>query len=234
MSNQAPQEFEGRGWKYRLFRSIFSESGNIMWDATTQLKLPFTYTEDEYKAFGAPDLRIGGFGPLFSGIVLLAIACMGLVLLWNRWLFVSAAGLSLLILVTALANEASWWARYVPHIWLIPLIVLASTWMVKQKLHQAAGSLLAIAMLVNIGLISASYIDYNVKTSAEIDHALRSMAQQDGQVLVFVGPFVPWEIKLQRYAINYQLAAAQDELPCPQAVQHIFYSPPDCQPAGTQ
>lgn len=56
----------------KLFTSIFSKSENVQTPRMTEFKLPFTISKSELHAFGIPDVRIGGFGPLFGGAVILA------------------------------------------------------------------------------------------------------------------------------------------------------------------
>ncbi len=89
------------------------------------VKPPFTIDRRELAALPEADLRLGGFGPLFSGVLLVGL----MVMLARRTLGlplpeVLPAGAALL-LATAFCNPALWWARYVPQLWLLPSGLLA-------------------------------------------------------------------------------------------------------------
>ena len=80
----------------------------------------------EFAAAGAIDARIGGFGPWFSGILLLSLGLIIAALrkLWrkNRFLFCLFSGNLLLIFTLLLSLSESWWPRYSPFFYLIPLL----------------------------------------------------------------------------------------------------------------
>ena len=70
---QFPANFTGRNPAFLLFYSIFAKSDNVRGpDKTAVLKLPFTVSGEELKAFTDTNAKQGGFGPLFGGAVLLA------------------------------------------------------------------------------------------------------------------------------------------------------------------
>jgi hypothetical protein len=90
--------------------------------------VPFTVTKSETEAFAEVDVRIAGYGPLFGGILLLALA-LGLAVVvrqirnrradWDIWLPVSA------VVLTVLVVPEMWWARYFPQLYLLPLLCTA-------------------------------------------------------------------------------------------------------------
>src|SRR5262249_34860435 len=87
-----------------------------------KLKLPFTFSRDELEVFAFPDVRVGGFGPLFSGAIVISIAILGVLCWKNPRRLVRAAHLFVLmslIFISALSLLESWTARYAPQVWML-------------------------------------------------------------------------------------------------------------------
>jgi hypothetical protein len=116
-------------------------------------KVPFTFEGDEWDAFEHPNVRIGGFGPLFSGVFLLAAAA-GLTLLVLRvrnrgspgfggaYLLALAGGFALSVLVL----PDAFLARFSPQLWFVPLFVLVVA--LQASLARALRVLAAIGLVV--------------------------------------------------------------------------------------
>lgn len=127
----------------RLFYSVFSISGGAN-GAEAVLKWPWTIHPREWQA-GHVDNRSGGFGPLFGlGVLLVLVAvlvrmCASFrnrqghsaypnkrILLW----------LALLLFVFGICFPQSWWARYSPFLYAVPLLLalwLSSPDIAKQR-----------------------------------------------------------------------------------------------------
>ena len=110
----------GRG--ERLLTSLLS-TWEVSPGPSVNLKLPCTVSLTEIKHFASPDVRVGGFGPLFGGALLLAIVVSGL-LLWRypgrRCEHNGQIVLMALIGAKTLLFSETWWARFAPQLWLIP------------------------------------------------------------------------------------------------------------------
>ena len=87
-------------------------------------KFPFWFNRRELSVFEdlTPDARAGGFGPLFGGCLLLALASLGMILLGR-----APPPATLFPVVPALLSVSltqTWWARWAPQGWLLPLCLL--------------------------------------------------------------------------------------------------------------
>jgi len=135
--NNPPVGFKNMSAMERLFRSTFSESvqsidnTNIQeYDNPVRLKIPFTINKKSFGdipnayAFCFADMRIGGFGYLWSGILLLSLFYLPFIRFRNKkeknifWLITP------MVLVSAFTNPHCWWARLIPQFWLFPLFIL--------------------------------------------------------------------------------------------------------------
>jgi hypothetical protein len=121
MTGQNPKEFKNKPYLYKFVRSMFSSTSDsrmnnpetppIFW------KIPFSLHFD--MPFSREELRISGFGHLFSGIFLISfILSLYLVLKKKKSRFLFAA-----IYFTTLLNPICWWARFVPQLHLLPCMV---------------------------------------------------------------------------------------------------------------
>ena len=112
----------------KLFLSTFSRSHNRLpaFNAgpTIALKAPFSVSLGELETFYAKtDVRVGGFGPLFSGVVVVAFLTVALVLLRHGPAPLGGVlAIGLVIFSSAMILPEPWWARYVPQLWLLPVL----------------------------------------------------------------------------------------------------------------
>lgn len=118
ITNNSPTVFADASNLEKLFLSFFSQSDNILPDSSREpvLKIPLTVSLNEFRSYGAFDLRIGGFGVLYSAILLIQIVVIIVLLpkLWHRSKSDAASILCFLIpaLLLMVFLGESWWARY--------------------------------------------------------------------------------------------------------------------------
>jgi hypothetical protein len=90
------------------------------------------FSKSDTGVFVYTDVRVGGFGPLFSGICLLTLIIIILITYYCHKNYITVNNyilfLCFLIFLTVIINPESWWARYVPQLWLIPLLILSVDW----------------------------------------------------------------------------------------------------------
>ena len=159
ISNNLPFGFSGKSAPEMFLRSTFSESLNSAENIhnkhiLSEFKIPFTVNIKSYfNIFNGPDLRIGGFGYFWSGILLLTLLFLPFLRFRNSnekylfWLITS------IILLTAFSNPHCWWARLVPQIWLFPLIIVLFGF--KQSDNNKISKVLKLFLLY---FISAAFI----------------------------------------------------------------------------
>ncbi len=120
MTKQNPIEFNKKPYIYKFIRSMFSSAsdsriGNpetppIFW------KIPFTNHFD--MPFISEDVRLSGFGHLYSGIFILTI--LGSIPLFRKKKYTMPV---LIIYLSTLLNPICWWARFVPWLYLSSVFV---------------------------------------------------------------------------------------------------------------
>ena len=118
-------------------------------------KVPFSITRAELPTSAGFDVRTSGFGPLFGGPAPLAAALLALAWRADRSRARPATGLLVVLVASALAIPDPWWARLVPQLWLVPVVVagLALGATVPKRLRIAGGVLLAL-LAANLALVA--------------------------------------------------------------------------------
>lgn len=206
MTSNSPIGFMKMNPLEKIFVSNFSMSNNDFDTEKPILKIPFRVTGQEIKPFvyGA-DIRIGGFGPWFSGI--LVIVGMIVILMYRGRMgnqqYKYLAGLVASIMLTVLINPEAWWARYVPQLWLVPIVIAAVAWSDGKKTVRYLGTGLVGAILINIGIITYPYIVGNYYSTQAFDLELQSIAAQHRPLNIYFGEFTSNYVRFQRWGIEY-------------------------------
>jgi hypothetical protein len=151
----------------------------------------------EIRAAGGPDVRIAGFGPLFSGAILVALGTGIAAAAINKRqrLLLGALIVAAALLGLALIFPQNWWARYVPYLWLVPVCVALAALASNDVRFKAAGLLLVGVLGANAGLVGLSSAYLSAKWSAD---ASRQIAQLSNDNAV--------------YEIQFDLALSRSEL----------------------
>jgi hypothetical protein len=148
----------------RLWMSVTGESTT---DDDARAKVPFTFTSDEWSAFRSPSVRIGGFGPWFSGGLLLAVlGLLGALVVWrasrgravaNAWTLLGVAGICL---VSTVLQPSAFLARFAPQLWFVaPLLAIAVLLAVAARaVHVIAWVALGVLALNAIGVAGATAV----------------------------------------------------------------------------
>lgn len=240
MTTNSPPTFLKMNMLEKLYMATFSASTNRFDLEPPLLKIPFTMEARELAPFvyGA-DIRIGGFGPWFGGMISLSILIWLMMVYWGsrerKYGLLAVAG----ILLSVLVNPEAWWARYVPQFWLVPVVTAIMALFDKKKEIVYLGKVLTIVALINVSLVSGVYFLGNLYCTQALNDELDKMAAQGERVGVWFAEFssnkprfdrrkVDWEeagtdtaqVNLNYLRYNY-LTAVQDREPFP-AVFRVY------------
>jgi hypothetical protein len=202
---ETPHNMMGRSRVLRLAYGVFGKPGTAPYVADdAQLMWPFAVSWQDFSLYYFHDVRIGGFGPLFSGVLLLALA-------------LTAAGcarraipVSLLLLLggaiaaSLLVSTHTWWARYGPHLWWLPIVPVAAalrvgTW---PPLRRAAVTI-ALVLLVDTLLVSAVHMRWEWRSTAALRQQMADL-RQAGPMTVGLAYFdVPVAARLRAAGIAF-------------------------------
>ncbi|OXM82841.1 hypothetical protein [Paenibacillus rigui] len=182
VKNFIPRNLERMNRFEQAGASYFAKTvGNSSEKRPTEFKWPFTFTDRELAVYGEPDVAVSGFGPLFSGILLLSLAVLVLAFRRRSGLTLAALGIIVLLAASAFVNPAAWWARYVPQLWFVPLICVWLALSLKgHRVLNAAGWTLALVIMVNTLLVGGTYTQKQLALTQELKAQLAEL-QAAGQ-----------------------------------------------------
>lgn len=160
ITTMQPKSFKNKNIIEKFTISLFSKTENVTYESKgPKLKLPFRVYSSEFDELMLPDVRIGGFGPLFTLSLLVSILILipSIVILIKKEkenLKYLILPLIAMVLSMILLGEA-WWARYVPQFYLFPLgaILLAvyvSKYINKKNILKGASLAIIAILLVNL------------------------------------------------------------------------------------
>lgn len=200
MNTNAPAGFDDMPAAKQLFVSLFSKSAANPGDAAV-LKIPFTVSSDELYASGAPDVRVSGFGVLFSGILVLSIILAILTLFFRKNKNSAALPAIIAFIIMAFIVPESWWARYSPYIYYIPCLLLLRFAIIDKT--SIISCLMSLLMLSN-GAISflCVYNTFSQKTDT-IKGILTSIKDSGNTVMLNINDFPSHAIWFDEYGIDY-------------------------------
>jgi hypothetical protein len=142
--------------------------------ASAMLKIPFTINKKELLNANNSELMNAGFGPFFSGALLISLL-LGFITFKRvsgrifRIAIVSTGFLLLSIFIV----PVSWWARFVPQTWLVPCMILILSEFVLSK-NRVIKILMYISLSINV-LWAVSGIAINVFVSAHINYQIAQL-----------------------------------------------------------
>ena len=161
----------------KFIYSLFSKT-YTWYDKKPELKIPFSVHESEFESMYYADTRVGGFGTLYSGILLLSIPVL-VILVIKSFIKKKKEGILLLLLLLCIilpipVLPVAWQLRYYPQFYLLPIIAvffLVNNTTNKNILKKIYSSILILALLANICLYMPS-IYKKYKESIKINRQL--------------------------------------------------------------
>lgn len=165
---EIPKSLQNENSLTIFLTSIFAKGENVSPSYSKEnnqpnLKIPLTITQEELDNYAIPDIRMSGFGPLFSAVFILAMIGTSLIIIeyikkkyWNKLIPYS---LTLgLISALILLLDGSYWARYIPYFYMVPVFVLIHYFQKDFKINKLA-NVFALVIAIILVLNSLLVID---------------------------------------------------------------------------
>lgn len=222
-----PDSHSGLPRPVQFGRSLFERTAILR---GADIKVPLTWVSGEWETFRNihwPGHGSGGFGPLFSGVSVFAVlallaACRGVPPLTGGSVF--QAGL-FMVLVGICFVLPSWWARWVPFVWVMPLFFLLPPLFWRARSSKPSLLLLAgrhhllpsicAAVALGLGIANSTALlvvatDESLHVTHEIEDSLDAVSGQT--VVLDPGRNLLTKRWLIERGIDYQLSDEKGEL----------------------
>ncbi len=222
--NNIPLNIKDENKLTLLFYGVFSRSQTAESGDPTDpsnianLKIPYTFSPDEVTDGAALyNNRVGGAGPLFSGIVLTALAFIIFVSkkasnAKERYAGYAALFASLVILTLALLAPTPNLLRYVNQLQLLPFAMLIPIYAVYRKKYvKIATAIILMLLTINIGMYATSVTMRNIRETEMVNDEFTTMRNSGKQYGVKAQQFYSSYIRLKEQNVNFKIA---DSLKC--------------------
>jgi hypothetical protein len=181
---ETPKNIMGRNRLVRFGYAIFGRPGNQPYQKGRDASLmwPFTAGLGDLYAYKYHETRVAGFGPFFSGCLLLS-ASLGVWLLIPRsslrWALLLPLGA---IIASLLISVHLWWPRYGPQLWLLPIVPLVAAFGADRSKFQVGVSwALLVLLLCNAGIVAAVRLRWETTASLTLRRQLQELRESGNE-----------------------------------------------------
>ncbi len=207
---ETPKNMMGRSRLVRFGYSIFGRPGNQPYPRATNapavLMWPFTARPADLHAYCYHEPRVAGFGPFFSGALLLSLGLAGWLLGQSgaaRWIMLLAG---LTIVGSLLVSVHMWWPRFGPQLWLLPILPAVLVFWDGQSRRAVGWAWLLMALLLlNASLVAGVHLAWETKASLKLRRQLTELRQSGKEIEVCFNRFGrSGEERLKTWGVPYQ------------------------------
>jgi hypothetical protein len=129
------------------------------------------------------------------------------------------------LLLSVLVMPENWWARYVPQLWLVPWIAALMALTAKGPWLRRTGWAVAILMLANVALVTASATGLALKRSFAVSEQLAAMKREPGSHCVAAKLAQSRVAIMQEQGIDARALPESAEMYCAEPVPLAGYGP---------
>ena len=205
---ETPKNLMGRSRFFRLGYAIFGRPGNQPYrkEPNAQLMWPFTARPADLFYYRYHETRVAGFGPFFSGALLIGLGLAAWVMFQpklSRWVLALTA---LTIINSLLISLHLWWPRYGPQLWLLPILpVVFIFWGARSRWALGAAWTLVALLTVNAGIVTVVRMAWETKASQKLRQQLTELRQSGREIEICFRYFeVSGEARLKVWGVPYQ------------------------------
>jgi hypothetical protein len=174
---ETPRNMVGKSRLLRLAYGVFGKPGTAPYvTQDARFSWPFVASWSDFELYYFHDVRIGGFGPFFSGVLLLALALAAVagargLLPAGALLLVAGA-----IVASLLVSTHTWWARYGPHLWWLPIVFLAAVLRLDgQVVLKRAAAAVGLLLLIDAVLIGGVHMRWEWRSTQALQQQLADL-----------------------------------------------------------
>jgi hypothetical protein len=192
---ETPKNMVGRNRMVRFAYGMFGRPGAQPFFGGNDARLmwPFDVRWKDFQIFYFHEVRISGFGPLFSGAFLIALVLLAAALVrpgLPREVVILLTGA---VVASLLVGLHMWWARYGPQLWWLPIIAVVAGLAVPgwRAVRWTAWGLAAL-LVVNAALVAVAHFAWEIqatRTTYEQMAFLRQKGEVEIDFQYFVEPY---------------------------------------------
>jgi hypothetical protein len=222
---ETPKNMIGRSRFVRWWYAIFSHPGpqTFLNGENAQLMWPFNVRLNDFTVFRFHEVRISGFGPFFSGALIISLLLLIVALVRPgipREIVLLLTGT---IILSLMISRHTWWARFGPHLWWLPIVaVIAGLAVPGWRAARWTACGLAALLLINAGLVTVAHFYWEIEATRTTYEQL-AMLRQKGEIAVNFQYFgEPFSERLRAAGVTFY---AVRPLPCDKPMELMSVVP---------
>ncbi len=204
---------------------LFFKSSDVFPDADSgepaELKLPFTVYDSELKSFANPQIKKGGLGLFTGGITILVLICFICTLIYNyhdvlnhnhhdsgkqnsrvlKKIFIPIFIFGVFFISFILTKTSST-LRYIPHIWLLFVMILAFGLYTKNLQLKIFSVVIIAICFINTITMASTYFDNQIKISSTVTSTFNQMRFSGDNYQLYYG----YSSSLRQYMYDNQIS----------------------------
>lgn len=204
---ETPKNFLPYNRFSRLFLATFGQPGNQPYhkEPDARLMWPFAARWGDLFYYHYHETRVAGFGPWFSGALLLSLGLT----VWALLRCTSGRATMILTALTILASLISspyfWWARYGPQLWLLPILPAILIFRAATSRWAVTIAWLLVALLaVNASIVAVVRLKWETIATQTQRRQLIDLRDSGRQYAFYIPRFGPAvEGRLKAWGVNY-------------------------------
>jgi hypothetical protein len=196
VTGYSPVPFANRASPVQLILSVFSEP--MYADGNTgdqpHLMIPFVFNASSLTTFVNPDPRVSGFGPMFSGVLILVVASLIVHLYQTRPTRYEVYFVPFFLLLSSLIMPEAWWARYVPQFWFFVVFTAALVY------KEGRNSIIKYAfffMIINSLLVFSVNVTFQILSADKIRTELNHIRKHSKDIEIDFDSFYSNRIRFE-------------------------------------
>jgi hypothetical protein len=203
---ETPHNMRGRSRLVRHAYALFGRPGAQPFypGENAQPMWPFAVRWQDFAIFYFLDVRIGGFGPLFSGILLLSLLPLGAAFARPQAPRLLLALGTVTIVASLLVSVHTWWPRYGPQLWWLPILgILAGLlWAPGHPLRWTARAVTTL-LLVNAVLIAFVHLRWEITMTRALGAQLAELRKEGPLEVDFQFFYEPDSRRLRNAGVEF-------------------------------
>jgi len=148
------------------------------------LKIPFTFSKSELMNANNPEIKVAGFGPFFSGAILVSLVVLGMLAADHARedVFKTTLFIMCFLFLSIFLIPDPWWARFAPQYWLFPSMILFLSEYLPFR-GRLIRPVLYVSLALNI-IWALSGILFNILISAHVNYQIAQLKTLSQPIMV--------------------------------------------------
>lgn len=138
---------------------------------------------------------------MFSGALVIALLVIAISVFQRRQ--PSVYVVVLVILISEMSHAETWWVRFAPQLWIIPVVCYFCAIMLKTRLGRLLGMALALTLVLNVGLVASRHLASVMKQNQNLHVQLSRLSTETGKITAQIGRFQSYKVRLAEQHVGF-------------------------------